>query len=407
MTQASGDANATHAPEDRWRARGSGRLVARDWWWDLLPALPLLVFGLGATDAAAQGQLESARMPDALAYGLVVVAALSLLVRRRWPVATLVVCGLTIAGYLLLDYPFGPVMVTGPAAAWAVGRQLPWRQAMVWVSGLVGVVTLAAAPRLADATSFGWLGFAAWALTWAAVVSAAAAIAAAVTARQRSEAGVRAEQARRAVSEERLAMAQDVHDGVGHGLAVIAMQAGVAMHVLDRDPQRARELLATIRTTSREALDGLRADLDRLRSSDASAARRPTPGLADLPVLLDRMRAGGLEMQTDLHGLDAELPGAVDGAAYRIVQESLTNVLRHAGVASATVLIDRGENALVVEVRDHGRGAAAGSGASSGTGIAGMRQRATAVGGTLEAGPAPGRGFLVRAVLPLPSGAAT
>ncbi|MGH8776974.1 MAG: sensor histidine kinase [Jiangellaceae bacterium] len=403
MTTTSRDASA--ASDARRPVGGLRALVARDWWWDLLPALPLLVIGLGGTGPAGHNQLDSARTPDALGYGLVVVAALSLLLRRRQPVAVLVICGLTIAGYLFLDYPFGPVQLVGPAAAWSVGRQLPWRQVAVWVGGLVAVVPIAAAPRFVDETTVGWLGFLGWALTWTAVVAASAAIGAAVTSRQRSEEGVRLEQARRAVSEERLAMAQDVHDGVGHGLAVIAMQAGVAMHVFDRDPDRARELLATIRATSREALDGLRADLDRLRSGDTSAARRPAPGLADLPVLLERMRSGGLDVRTELTGLDGELPSAVDGAAYRIVQESLTNVLRHAGATPVTVRVHRERDALVLEIRDRGRGAPAAAGpASSGLGIPGMRQRAAAVGGTLQAGPAPGRGFLVRAVLPLPPG---
>jgi signal transduction histidine kinase len=162
--------------------------------------------------------------------------------------------------------------------------------------------------------------------------------------------------------------------------------------VLDRDPERARELLATVVTTSREALDGLRADLERLRTP---AARRPGPGLADLPVLLDRMRDGGLDLAVSLPA-DAAVPPDVGAAAYRIVQESLTNVLRHAGTDAASVRVSL-DGALRVEVADRGLSGAPGAG---GTGIAGMKRRAESVGGSLTAGPRDGGGFLVRAELP-------
>jgi signal transduction histidine kinase len=173
------------------------------------------------------------------------------------------------------------------------------------------------------------------------------------------------------------------------------MQAGVAAHVLDRDPARARELMATVATTSREALDGLRADLERMRSPAEEAARRPGPGLADLPLLLDRMRDGGLRLSVTLPAGDA-VPPDVGAVAYRIVQESLTNVLRHAGTSEASVRVAV-DGAVHVEVADRGNGPAGGDG---GSGIAGMRRRAESVGGQLSAGPREGGGFLVRAELP-------
>src|SRR4051794_1785060 len=243
----------------------------------------------------------------------------------------------------------------------------------------------------------GWLPQLTWVGGWAATVGGVAAIGAARQVRRRSEAGVWAEQARRAVSEERLQMVQDMHDGVGHGLAVIAMHAGVALHVLDRDPERARELLTTIQATSREALDGLRADLDRWRAPDDAAARRPTPGLDDLPQLLERMRAGGLRL-TGWIDRGPDVPADVGAAAYRIVQESLTNVLRHADGAAAEVRISRADDRIEIEVCDDGRGAAP---PAEGSGISGMRRRAAAVGGELTAGPAPDGGFVVRGALPL------
>jgi signal transduction histidine kinase len=262
------------------------------------------------------------------------------------------------------------------------------------------VTAAAAAPAFFEGSGAGWLSHLTWSLTWGAAVAGVAAVGAALQVRRRSEAGVRREQARRAVSEERLQMAQDVHDGVGHGLAVIAMHAGVALHVLDRDPARARELLTAIQATSREALDGLRTDLDRWRSADDAASRRPVPGLDDLPRLLARMRAGGLVLD-DRVELCAGVPAEVGEAAYRIVQESLTNVLRHAGATPADVTLGCTGDALIVEVRDRGAGAPGSDDVPAGSGITGMRRRTAALGGRFTAGPAPDGGFVVRAELPV------
>jgi signal transduction histidine kinase len=363
-------------------------------WLVLVPALPLLVVCLGGTHAAAVNQ---ATVPHTSAYLLAAGAALTLLLRRRAPLLGITAAALITAAYLLLDEPYGPILFVGPAWAWCLSAVMPLRRAVPWVAGYVAMVVLSAAPRLVRDN--GWGGLLIWATVAAGVAAAGAATGFALAARQRSEAAARAEIARRAVSEERLAMAQDVHDGVGHTLAVIAMHAGVAAHVIDRDPARAKELLGAVAATCREALDGLRADLDRLRSPGEGASRSPDPGLADLPVLLARMRDGGLRLDVELPepGLD-ELPPAVGAAAYRIVQESLTNVLRHAGTAEASVRV-RLDGVLLVEVADRGAGPAVATG-SGGTGIAGMRRRAEAVGGSLTAGPGPGGGFLVRAELP-------
>jgi signal transduction histidine kinase len=174
--------------------------------------------------------------------------------------------------------------------------------------------------------------------------------------------------------------------------------------VLARNPDKARESLEAIQAASRESLHGMRVQLDVLRSPEGEdAPRRPAPGLADADVLLGRIRAGGLEIAADLQAGD--LPPEVDVTAYRILQESLTNVLRHAGVTLARVRVTREGDDLVVEVRDNGpaSGADAGQGSDgrSGSGIAGMRARAEALGGEFEAGPRPEGGFVVRARLPL------
>ncbi len=359
-------------------------------WSILLPAVPLLVVCLGGTHAAGDTQSST---PHPYAYALAGIAALTLLLRRRAPRAGLSVAALATVAYLLLDQPYGPILFVGPAWAWCLAAVLPLRRAVPWVVAAGAVVVAAAGPR--QLAGNGWGGLLIWTAGTAGVLAAGTATGFALSARQRSETAARQEIARRAVSEERLAMAQDVHDGIGHSLAVIAMQAGVAAHVLDRDPDRARELLATVVATSREALDGLRADLERLRTPASAAARRPGPGLADLPVLLDRMRDGGLQLDVTLPA-DAAVPPEVGAAAYRIVQESLTNVLRHAGTGAASVRIEL-DGALRVEVADGGTAVPAGPG---GTGIAGMRRRAESVGGRLTAGPRDGGGFLVRAELP-------
>ncbi|MDF1605994.1 sensor histidine kinase [Nocardioides sp. YIM 152315] len=207
---------------------------------------------------------------------------------------------------------------------------------------------------------------------------------------------MRAELAGRAATEERLRMAQDLHDGVGHGLAVIAMQAGVALHVLEKDPTAARRSLEAIRDTSRESLESLRAELARMSGSEAP--RRATPGLADLDPLLERVRAGGLAVER--RGDPGALEGAADHTAYVVVQESLTNVLRHARATRAAVVLERTDVGLTVIVSDDGVGAAAAVGQDGGMGIAGMRSRVEALGGTLQAGP-DATGFRVRAQIPV------
>jgi signal transduction histidine kinase len=368
-----------------------------DLWWDVGPAAGLLLLVWVGTGAAAENQ--GLPQPGVPAYLLGSIAALALLVRRRAPLVALAVCGLAIGGYLLHGYPFGPVLFTGPVAAYAVATRVPGRTAAVALAGFVLVTAL---PHALDTDAAGWVPRLAWVVGWAAVVTAPGALGAARLVRHRADAGVRAEQARRAVSEERLAIAREVHDGVGHGLAVIALQAGVALHVLDRDPGRARELLASIQATSRESLDGLRAELLRFRDAgEADPPLRPAPGLADLPALLDRMRAGGLVLHTELDPCPG-VPAEVGAAAHRIVQEALTNVLRHAGDTPAWVSVRCSAGNLVVEVRDHGRGP--GGAVPAGLGIPGMRERAAAVGGRLQTSAEDG--FMVRAELPLPTGAA-
>jgi signal transduction histidine kinase len=212
----------------------------------------------------------------------------------------------------------------------------------------------------------------------------------------------REEEASRRVDEERLRIARELHDVTAHSLSIVAVQSGVALHVLDSDPAAARTALTAIRETSRDSLNELRGMLGVLRSSGEAAAGAPlapTPGLARIDDLIRPLRDAGLAVEVTGAPTGEPLPAIVDASAYRIVQEALTNVLRHAGSASVAVRLERTDDALCVEIADDGSGSPARAEAE-GHGIAGMRERARARGGPFEAGPRPGGGWRVAAVLP-------
>ncbi len=211
----------------------------------------------------------------------------------------------------------------------------------------------------------------------------------------------RDEEARRRVAEERLRIARDLHDVIAHGIATIHLQSSVALHVLARKPEQAELALTTVKELSKQTLGELRAALDVVRADDNEPAPlAPTPGLDRLGSLVDVSRQAGLPVELRLFGDATALPTAVDVAAYRIVQESLTNVMRHAGEhAAATVTVCRGRDAVDVEIVDDGLGAAAAS-PNGGHGLIGMRERATILGGAVVAGFRPGGGFRVHAHLP-------
>ena len=402
--------------------------ATRRWLLDAALCLPFLVIGLAGTRPAADNQ-PAASDPDAAAYALVVVAALALAARRR-PGLSLAVNGTAVAAYLVAGYPYGPILLTVPAVVLLAAAAWPARRAAAAVGGYLGVVLAAALVKdWREPAAAGGIGLLWLVLVWSAIVAAALAVGMSVRVRREAAAGVRAEQARRAASEERLRMARDLHDSVGHGLAVIAMQTGVALHVLDRDPERARESLEAARATSRESLESLRAELAALRSPETAGARRPGPGLEDAERLAERVRAGGVAVRLDIDPDLPALPPAVDAVAYRVLQESLTNVLRHAGSATARIRVRAERGSLLVEVTDAGRGRTAaarlsttddtstgtdlagrsgtvadsrpGGADGSGSGIRGMRAQAEALGGTVDAGPRASGGFTVTARLPL------
>ena len=220
----------------------------------------------------------------------------------------------------------------------------------------------------------------------------------------------RAEEERRRASEERLQIAQELHDVLAHNISLISVQAGVGLHLMDEQPDKAREALVAIKQASKDALGELRSVLDLLRGTDEAAPRQPTAGLDQLARVVANAAATGLDVQVETAGAARALPPEVDLAALRIAQEALTNVARHADAAHARVRLRYEPDQLVVEVEDDGRGApAAGSNDTgrpawperTGKGITGMRERAVALGGELDAGPGSAGGFRVVARLPL------
>jgi signal transduction histidine kinase len=206
----------------------------------------------------------------------------------------------------------------------------------------------------------------------------------------------REEETLRRVGDERLQIARDVHDVVAHAMVAINVQAGVAAHLIERDPGQAHSALRAIKDTSGEALADLRATLGVLRG-DASAPVRPAVGLGDLDELAAGLRAAGVDVRFEIADV-GDLPAAVHAAGYRIVQEALTNVLRHASASSVQVTVAREGGSVRIEVVDDGSGAVDGDG--SGNGLRGMRERAAALSGTVESGPADGGGWRVLARLP-------
>jgi signal transduction histidine kinase len=348
------------------------------------------------TRAAAGGQTGKL---DALAYLLLLAGPLALVFRRLAPVPVLAVSLAATVAYALLDYPGGPTFIAAVVALFAAVGAGHRRE--TWVLAALAYAAYVAGTRsLGDA-----IAVAAWLLVVLTLAEARRVqlVRFAEMARLRSEqARTRAEQERRQASEERLRIARELHDVLGHHLSLIRVQAGVGLHLMDAQPEQARAALTTIKSASDEALAEVRSVLGILRTEQDGAPRAPTPGLDQVP---DLAADAGFAVRTEVAGDRRPVPAAVDRAAYRIVQEALTNVRRHAGAgATATVRIEYGAGDLTVQVDDDGVGVGdREADVEAGNGIAGMRERAAALGGDLTAGPRPGGGFRVRASLPLPA----
>lgn len=378
-------------------ARGA---AARRWAVDAAIAAVVTAAQVGGTLAGGSWHQGRGAAPGPLAYVLLAVGGASLLARRRHPVGVLAVTLVTTLWaaaedahviYLALIVAFFNAVLARKRAA-AIASLVIGYAASVW-PWLIGQ-----SGRPSAAFAFGLAAGLTFLLSAAELIRISSQRAAAL---QRS----REEELRRRAGEERMRMARDLHDVVAHNISVINVQANTALHLMDRQPDRARSALTTINDVSKQALVEIRSVLGVLRDIDESAPRAPSPGLARLGDLVDSAAAAGLSVHVEEAGRPAPLPADVDLAAYRIIQEALTNSARHSGGAKATVRIAYGDGALIVEVDDDGSPRPAGRtrtrANSPGNGIAGMTERAKALGGTLQARARPEGGFGVRAWLPV------
>lgn len=365
--------------------------------------LALAAFVMVGSAFAARGQTDDRAALDAFARVLLLAGPAMLLLRHRHPVAVAFGTAATAMVYLGAGYLYGPVFITvavGSYAAVVAGRRrAAWAALGMFWAGylLVGHWLFRWLPPSGDhASPWGQeLGVAAWSV---AIVAASEF----VRVRREQWAQARAEQEaaeRRRADEERLRIARELHDVLAHSISVINVQAGVGLALLDSDPEQARTALTTIKAASKEALGEVRQVLDTLRTP-GDAPRAPAPGLARLPELVEQAAGAGLAVEVTAEGRALALPPGTDLAAFRIVQEALTNVVRHSGSRTARVRIGYGPGRVQLRIDDEGP-ATGGEAGGSGNGLVGMRERAAALGGTIDAGPRPGGGFRVLATLPV------
>jgi signal transduction histidine kinase len=347
----------------------------------------LLVTGLSEQRPAAD--------LDLLGYGLLTAGGLALAARRRAPVPVLAVTGLCAVGYQAAG-------VDVPAVAYLFAVYAAVRAGHRTITVVASVIMLAALPLAAMASGLHDTGEAfaqargALELAW--LIAAGAAGEALRQAERRADEAerTREETARHRADEERLHLARELHDSLTHQISVIKVQAEVAVHLARKRGEPVPEALLAIREAGREAARELRATLEALRDDD----KNPPRGLDQVPELVQRARTIGLDAKLTIEGHRNDVPAAVDRTAYRIVQESLTNIARHAAAATAWVRIDYRPDALVIRIDDDGK-ATSDTAPVPGVGLLGMRERVTALGGRLRAAPRREGGFSVQAELPV------
>jgi signal transduction histidine kinase len=388
------------------QASGSRRLPVSAWVFD--SALALAAAGISTimfiSNPIARGQ---PRGTLAVGYGLVLLHTLPLAARRRFPLPVLVTSVASGLAFAVLDLPPD---ILGIAILVAVYSMAAYGSRWVALAGLalaeVGLAAVQLTPgRTGVNTLVGNLGVVAAAWLLGRFAHNYRAYAARLEERTVELEQAREELARRAVADERLRLARELHDVVAHAMSVIAVQSGVGAHVASTRPKEAVKALAAIEATSRSALEELRRLLGVLRQdSEPQGDLTPVPGLGDLDGLLVEVGKAGLGVRLRVEGTPSPLPAGVDLSAYRIVQEALTNVVKHAGPARAQVVVGYRRQDVTVEVTDDGRGtvtSVSDGRAGTGHGLIGMRERVAAFGGDLEVGPRPGGGFRVAARLPL------
>jgi signal transduction histidine kinase len=406
----------------RWGLR-PGHWIALDW---AVTALMLLVY----VELKAAPFLRG--IPFWAAVAIVLVAVIPAAFRRRWPRTMLAL--VVTAGAVATAFSSSPVPPLAAAfVLYVIALRFPRREAL-WL--LAGTLLVIAAGLAVFAVTrhggygTGTIGKAAGLLLEGGLLVTVAWLIGYLVRQQRGQAADRREQAerrsreqqaeaRRARSEERLQISRELHDVVAHTMSLIAVQAGVASYVIGTRPDEAARALKSIEQTSRSALSEMRALLGVLRDGEtgarngtglrtADAALVPVPGLADLDGLVQRAGQAGVRVDLTVRGERPPLPAGLDLAAYRVIQEAVTNVIKHAATDRCRVTVACQQDALTLEVTDSGSGGVApavgGSGGEvppAGSGIIGMRERAAMYGGEVQAGPLPGRGFRVMARLPL------
>ncbi|MFI9596960.1 sensor histidine kinase [Nonomuraea sp. NPDC052265] len=359
-------------------------------------SLVVVAVALAGTVAAA---FRSEQAPNVLDVVLPIVSCGALTLRRRFPVASLIVVVVAVSVYYPLARLDGPLVVLVFVALYTAADQ--GRLVAAIATGAAVLLAMgfgeARGVRHVDDSMFGAItGWVVAAIAFGGVTRNRRAYLLEAQQRALDAEHSKEEEARRRESEERLRIARELHDVLGHNISMINVQASAALHGLAKRPEKAEAALRTIKETSKETLRELRTTLGVLRQVDEDAPTAPADSLARLP---DLVAASGLEVATELSGpLDA-VPTEVDLAAARIIRESLTNVARHSGTTKATLAISNSSGNIMIRVDDDGPGATYTEG--SGFGLQGMRERATALGGDLEAGPRPEGGFRVAARLPL------
>ena len=361
-------------------------------------AVDALIVVLAAL-AVAEASFAASQRPRAATVPLVLLWTLPLLLRGRFPLGAPVAVFVVLAaeavalGDVVTDAQITGFMIL--AAFAAAGAHPDVRSALA--GALVGYASIATIllddrPRLASTLSVIGVSAVAWAIARALVERGR-------RAEHLEERAAGLERAHaKAVAHERATIARELHDVIAHSVSVMTVQAGAARLLLDEDPPRARESLVAVEETGRQALGEMRRLLGILRGDEHETRLAPQPGIADLDALVEHVRAAGLPVDVVVEGEPKRLPPGIDLAAYRVVQEALTNALKHAGAARAQVSIRYGVTALELAVTNNGQVRENGRG---GHGLVGMRERVTLYGGTFEAGPRRGGGYAVRASLPL------
>jgi signal transduction histidine kinase len=371
------------------------------WLLDALLATAFLVLVMVGHFAATGNEGVVYRDPDAFSVVVSLAAAVPYYFRRHAPLAVLLISETAVVLLTVRDYQTGAAPSVLLVGVFTVAAWSSLRDRVIGVAAMAIGLTIVAVNGIPGAgaadVGFNFVFYTA-AYLFGSTMRNRRLYSEQVEERAKDLENERAEEAKRAVAEERLRIAQELHDVVAHSMGVIAVQAGVGAHVIDTDPDEAKKSLDAISQTSRSTLAEIRRLLGVLRDDDG-ASYEPAPGLADLDRLVRDVRSAGLEVEVRKVGEDMSLPPGVDFTAYRIVQEALTNVLKHAGRAQASIVIGYEDAALRLEIEDDGRGVN-GRAASGGHGLVGMRERVAVYGGSFEAGPRTGGGFRVAVRLP-------